>query len=52
MLSGMSVKTPAVSEKELKAFLKAGGTITVIKPKRVLRHNLKSSNRNVYRSKV
>ena len=44
MLSGMNVKPSAVTEKEIEAFLAAGGSITVCKPKRVRKHSLRSKS--------
>ena len=52
MLSGMSVKPSSITPKELDAFIKAGGSINVIKSRKVLRHNIKSSSRNIYGRKV
>ncbi len=44
LLSGMSVKPSAVSDKEMKVFLKNGGEIKVLKSRKVRRHNLKSKS--------
>jgi hypothetical protein len=44
MLSGMSVKPSAVTDKEMKKFLKAGGEIKVIKPRKVRSHSLRSKS--------
>ena len=41
MLSGMSTKPSAVTDKEMKRFLKAGGEIKVIKPRKY-RHSLRT----------
>ena len=48
----MNVKPSAVSQKELNAFLKRGGKIEVLKSRKVVRHNLKSTSRGIYRAKV
>ena len=48
----MNVKPSAVSQKELKAFLKRGGKIEVLKSRKIVRHNLKSNSRGIYRAKV
>ena len=52
MLSGMNPKPSAVSQKELDEFLKRGGEIKVLKSRKVVRHNLKSNSRGIYRAKV
>ena len=41
MLSGMSVKPSSVTTKELDAFIKAGGSINLIKSRKVIRNNIK-----------
>ena len=44
MLSGMTPKPSAVTDKEMKVFLANGGEIKVIKSRKVRRHNLKSKS--------
>ena len=48
----MNVKPSAVSQKQIDAFLKSGGVIKVLKSRKVVRHNLKSTSRGIYRAKV
>ena len=38
LLSGMSVKPSAVTQKELDVFLKRGGEIKIVKTRKVKRH--------------
>lgn len=38
MLSGMSVKPSAVSAEQIAAFEEAGGTVQILKPRKVKRH--------------
>ena len=38
MLSGMNVKPSAVTADEIAAFKKAGGTVQILKPRKVKRH--------------
>ena len=52
MLSGMSVKPSAVTPKELKKFLKGGGSITVLKSRKVKRHNLRGKSATVWGGKA
>ena len=42
MLSGITPKAPAITKAQLDAFLKAGGEITKIKPKKVRKHSLRA----------
>ena len=44
MLSGMSTKPSAVTDEEMKKFLKDGGEIKVIKPRKVRKHSLRSKS--------
>ena len=44
MLSGMTAKPSAVTDKEMKVYLANGGEIKVIKSRKVRRHNLKSKS--------
>ena len=44
MLSGMTPKPSAVTDKEMKVFLGNGGAIKVIKPRRFVRHFTKSKS--------
>ena len=48
----MNTKPHAVSQEQIDAFLANGGTIKYPKTRKVVRHNLKSSSRGVYGSKV
>ena len=43
MLSGMSTKPSAVTDKDMKKFLKAGGKVQIIKP-RARRHSLRTKS--------
>ena len=47
-----STKKPAVSQDMVDAFVANGGTIKYPKSRKVVRHNLKSTARGVYRSRV
>ena len=47
-----STKTPAVSQDQIDAFVANGGTIKYPKSRKVVRHNLKSNSRGIYRSRV
>lgn len=42
MHTGRNIKSPAVSEEELKAFLETGGSITKLESKREKKHSLRT----------
>ena len=44
MLSGMNPKPSAVTEAQLEAFYAAGHTVTVLKPRKVKRHWLRTKS--------
>ena len=47
MLSGMTAKSPAVSEAEIQAFLDSGGEIKQIKSRKVRKHSNRSKSHMV-----
>ena len=46
MLSGMNVKPAAVTAAAIEAFVEAGHTVTVLKPRKVKRHWLRTKSQN------
>ena len=44
MLSGMSTKPSAVTDKDMKKFLKAGGKVQIIKPRKGRSHSLRTKS--------